>query len=521
MVDPRYADAFSAEPDPIFSRRGEPLSPETLRKIARRCEPHYTDAVRVRQQQRWAVLQGNLKPATTLKLHEQYKSDTAREGTAAHLTDALNPGQDIVHRVCQVYQHGITRKLVGVGKNKAKAFHQLYREAGIKSRGPDWNRIAYFEGPVFAIPQVRRGLMRCDTVVPHRRVVVLDEEDPTGWPIAVAYLAASGKVTIVELDRIRDYAIVPEGLQEVPGSGRDLSGLREDVSPFAGLRFDAPLDPTDWDSSRRHGRLVDGTIDVSAIAAVMGHVRKTQNKWLLFLAGFIDGMAMGQNLADPEKPILIRTTEGQTVSLQSITFDTPVTNFLDHIRFWYAAMAESTGVPAMISADGGQFDLEFAFDGLSELRDDQMAYAEAYEADLAVAMVLAAQDGRHPLWVASKLPTVEEVREGFRVEFGQMARRFADPQQQRDQADWDVRHGMINVTDLLRKRFPSADDESLLKQLRENLKINGEVWDMLAERNLGADASGKAITGAQQNGAKGPAARDGKVNESNVDQSAS
>jgi hypothetical protein len=125
-------------------------------------------------------------------------------------------------------------------------------------------------------------------------------------------------------------------------------------------------DPYDYDSSYRHKRIVEGTIDVVVIAAVMGHVRKTQNKWLLALQGALDGMLKGQNLGDPDKPVMLPTPVGQenALSLTAINFDQPVDNFLAHMRFWYAAMAESTGVPAMLNTEG-PIDLQFAFDGPS------------------------------------------------------------------------------------------------------------------------------------------------------------
>jgi hypothetical protein len=440
-----------------------------------------------------------------------------RKGTAPHITSALNPAADIVGRVCQVYRHGVRRHLVSTSKTKAQGFAQLYREAGIASLGPDWNRIGYYCGPTFAIPQVRSDLMRCETIVPHRRVLVLDEENPTGWPIAIAYKAANKLITIIEQTRIRDYKVTGDSLEVVPGSGRDYPKA-DQSNPYAGLRFDAPLDPCDWDESRKHDRLTDASLDVTAIGAVMGFVRSTQNKVLLYMSGRLDKLAKGQNLGDPTTPILADVDQGSQVQVAGIPFNTPVTDFLNHIRFWYAAAAESTGVPAMIAADGAKFDLEFAYDGLSELRDEQIGYADAFEMDLAVAMILAAEAGKHPLWVAGKLPTVEEVRKNLRIEFGHMARRFADPGQQRDQADWEVRHGLISIADLLAKRFPQIDREELLKQIEETLEENGKLWDMLAARNVGADASGKAITGAQQNGAKGPAERDkGKVTNDDAD----
>lgn len=515
-----YVEGGSADCEPLYGKRGETLSDKTIVILCQRLNATTKTPDKAMQALRWWILKDKLKPAAREKLRKQYESEVVRAGVEAHLTAALNPASDIVGRVCQVYRHGVRRHVVGLGKTKAKAFQQLYREAGISSLGADWNRIGYFCGPTFALPQVRGKLMRMDTLIPHKREIVLDEENPTGWPAAIAYKAANGAIAVVEHHQASEYRVEGDRVIKVAGKGGPRSAFASDASPFAGLRFDAPLDPDDWDNASKHERLTDATIDVASIGAVMGHVRLAQNKQLLFLSGRLDKMAKGQNLGDPVTPVVIETNEGAAVSLTSIPFDTPVTNFLGHIRFWYAAAAESTGVPAMISQDGSQIDLEFAYDGLSELRDEQVQYCDAFEMDLAVAMIAAAEDGKHPLFVAGKLPSVEEVRKGFRAEFGQMARRFADPQQQRDQDDWEIRHGIKSFVDLVCKRYPNVDRDELIAQIKTTIEENGLLWDMLAKHQIGADASGKAITSAAENGAKGPAARDKDKVTDDVDQSA-
>ncbi len=500
---------------PIYGKRGEDLPTDTLRQLLVRLSDVKPPSIdKNLQAMRWWILRDRLKPAAKAKLEKQYDSPLVRAGVESNLTSALNPAADIVARVCQVYRHGVRRHVVGLNKTKTKAFQQLYREAGISSLGVDWNKIGYFCGPTFAVPQVRAGKMRVDTLVPHKREIVLDEDNPTGWPVAIAYKTAGGAIAVIECHQANEYRLDGEEIVKVAGKGGPRSAAANDATPFPGLRFDAPLDPDDWDNATKHERLTDTTIDVSAIGAVMGFVRQTQNRILLFLSGQLDKLPKKQAFGDPQAPLLLPTDPSRQVSLEAVVFDTPVDSFLAHIRFWYAAAAESTGVPAMISQDGGRIDLEFAYDGLSELRDEQIVYADAFETEFAVALICAAEDGHHPLWETGKLPSVEEVRKGFRAEYGQMARRFADPQQQRDQADWDVRHGLISIADLLAKRYPQIDRDELMKQIKSTLEENALLWDMLAARNVGADASGKAITGAQQNGAKGPEQRDkGKVSD--------
>lgn len=502
------AVGYTTSSTPLFAKRGEPLSTEVLARIAERMGNLGKTPSRERQEGRWKLLNHDVFAIVAERLGEQYKSDVVKEGTTKHITSALNPAVDVVGRVCQVYRHGVRRRLVGVSKGKAKAFARLYREAGIHAVGTDWNRIAYFCGPTFPFPQVRSGLMRVDTILPHRREIVLDEENPTGWPIAIAYQSATDRVVIVTFDAATEYSLA-SGRLEVIGTARQLSGVANDATPFPGLRFDAAMDPCDWDSSHKMERLASISKDVCVVAAVLGYTRSTQHQILLFLAGRLAGMPKGQNLANPTKPIAIELKGNETVNVQALPFDTPVTSFVEHIRFWYAAAGDATGVPSVVQGEGANVDLEFAFDGLTELRDEQLSYAESFELDLACAIVQAAHDGGHP--VAPMLPSVEEVRKAFRVNFGRMARRFTDPQQEREHIDWEIRHGLISVVDVMAATHKTVDPEELLQQMRDNLDTNSEIWDWMASRNAangGVDEEGKAITTPQANGAKGPAARD-------------
>jgi len=508
---------------PLYGKRGEPLSSLTIEDLVKRLasQTHQSSYAKRRQRVRAFILRDNLIPAAREHLHKQYATEIMREGTEANLTEALNPAADIVTRVCQVYRHGVRRHVVGLSKVKTKAVQQLYTEARIGTLGPDWNRYGYFVGPMFAVPQVRNDRMTVDTLLPHKREVVQDEDDPTGPPAAVAYKTASGNVAIVEAHQATEWRLEGAQVVRVLDKGGERSAGSEQALPFAGLRFDAPLDPDDWESASLHDRLADASIGVAAITAVMGFVRQTQNKWLLFLSGQLEKMAKGQSLADPETPISITTDQGRQVQLQAIDFNTPVAPFIEHIRILYAGAAESTGVPAMIAQDGAQIDLEFAYDGLSELRVEQITFAAQFELDLAIALICAAKDGRHPLYVAGKLPSVDEIRRSFRAEFGNMGRRFADPKEEREQWDFEIRHGLMSIADLLAKRFPYVDREELMDQIRATLEENAELWDMLASRNVGATDDGKAINGAQENGAKGPQERDKDKVTNNADSSAS
>lgn len=509
-----YVEDFSAlSHPPLTMRQGERVSAKLRTEIAQRFGAGYAAPGRSRIAQRYDILRDHLKPHVKERLMTQYESEVVRRGTETQITSALNPGSDIVERVCQVYRHGVRRSVVGVSKKKQKAMARLYREAHANAIGRDWNRYGYFLGPTPVIPRVRSRRMSFDTILPHRMEPVLDEQNPSGPPLAIAYRTTGSQIVIQDAYGSTTYDLRGATLTPV-GDAYKSTAHSEDALPYSVLRFETPLDPSDWMCSYKHQRIVDGTLDVAVIAAVMGFVRKTQNKKLLTLSGYLDGLIKGQNLGDPEKPVVLPTAAGQTntITLSALDFNQDPASFLAHIRFWYGALADSTGVPAVIHTESAAIDLEFAFDGLNELREDQISYVEEFECDLAVAMVIAANDGNHP--AATDLPTVEEVREGFRVQFGEMSRKMADPLAEQQSIDWKIRHGLENVLDLVLSENPNLDVEGARKVLQENLDTNGEFWDQIAARNgAGVDAEGNVQTAAQANGAQGPKVRDGKQEE--------
>jgi hypothetical protein len=497
---------------PLFGERGAPLTEEVMKELAHRLSDASQSPRRWRQYERYRILNHDIRLSVEARLEEQYKSEVVRKGTERFITRALNPAVDACSLVCQVYRSGVRRTLKGIDGEKLESFLQLYKEAQIGAVGSEINRIGFFCGPLFAFPQVRSKLMRVDMILPHRREIVLDAENPTGWPVAIAYrdISKTSKphVILVTYDAAREYMI--DGGTLVPtGAEKPLKGEEYNATPFPCLRFDAPLDPCDWDNSHKQERLADIAKDVCVVASVLGYTRSTQHQWLLVLAGRIANMPKGQNLANPAQPIMIELTQNETATIQALKFDTPVDHFADHIRLWYAAAGDAVGVPSVVNGEGSNIDLEFAYDGLTEFRNDQISFAEGFELELAVAMVQAALDGGHPL--AEKLPSVEEVRKSFRVMFGRMARRFSDPKEERDHTDWEIRHGLTGIVDVLADRHKTVDDpKELLDQMRSTLEQNAELWDWMAARNMknGVDADGKAMTLPQQNGAQGPAVRD-------------
>src|SRR5574338_925387 len=176
---------------PLFAKRGEPLSEGLIKELGFRLAGQPHSPRRWRQYERYRILNHDIQASVESALNEHYKSEVVKEGTKRFITRALNPAVDACSLVCQVYRNGVRRTLKGIEGPKLEAFLQLYKEAQIGAVGSEINRIGFFCGPLFAFPQVRSKRMRVDMILPHRREIVLDEDDPTGWPIAIAYRNAA------------------------------------------------------------------------------------------------------------------------------------------------------------------------------------------------------------------------------------------------------------------------------------------------------------------------------------------
>lgn len=504
---------------PIYAEPGE-LQPDIVAELARRSRVHVNDPRRVAQHRRHLILQNRHKALIAGRVNEVTKTEI-RDEIASHISTALNPAEDIITSVCQVWKRGATRLVDEVSEESNKAFQRLTFETGIDALAPTWNRLAYFVGPLVVLPVMRRGKLRLEAIPPHVADVVLDPYDPLGQPVAVAYqlrdcadFGTGADLCVVDaysrryFDLRQGMAVEIEHLREDHGLGR---------FPGTALRFDVPMEADDWYGAHRHQRLEDGSLDVGRIYATLGFVRRTQNKYLLVAVGQLEALASGQNLGDPERPITGNLPADRSarddLSFSSLPFDTDPANFQKEIRFTIEAMAESTGVPVTVTSGGdSKHDIEYDYGALTELRNAQIWHARNFELELWSKAVAYAKKAHHPLW--SDLPTSEEVDNGFQVEFTRLARKFADPQQERDHMDWLLSKGAARILDVIRDSFPTMSDEQLRLMLHRNLEENGEFYDEVAKRNAVMNPTTNTILdAAQANGAMGPAVRDGKAKQ--------
>jgi hypothetical protein len=265
------------------------------------------------------------------------------------------------------------------------------------------------------------------------------------------------------------------------------------------------MDIYDWHNSSSHERIVDGSIEVGLVAAQMGHVRKAQNKRLLRVQGNTSQIPKGQNSADPEGALIVPAKDNSPIDAATLDFDTSPEHFAQQIRLYYEVMAESTGVPivSLTSQNGAAVDVEFSFDGLTEIRNSQISHCRDFDKELAISLCHTARMDKYD--EADQLPSVDELRKGYRVDFGKMSRRFDDPVKETQYKDWQIKYGLTDPLELLRPMHPEASAEELEAIWREHLERTSEWNDEITKRNMASDQNtGGMVTAAQANGALGP-----------------
>jgi len=492
---------------PIYGDPGL-LPDDDVQALAQRSRQRESDDRKALQAKRSRIMRSKHGGDIECELERLYSREHART-VKKYVTVTANPFAGIVEQVVQLYRGGAIRRVDGITSSEQEAFDKIVSETGIDVLAQSWAQTGYAVGPQFVIPVVRRGVMRLLSPAPESCDVVLDVADPTGDPVAVAYASGQKTITVVDAVAHRTFAIDNAlGLREIEAL-RIEHGAGD--MPAAALRFTPAVEDTDWWDMDANARLTSGAMEVGRIVANLAHLRVGQHGKLLTMTGPLASMPRGQRINDPTGPIMAPTdTEGtadQVVApeINALDFDTDPINHLRHVRWVVEQMAESTGVPVTVESGGDKWDYSYDYDALGELRKGLVWWASMWERQLWTFVIHMARAQKHPL--ASKLPTPEQVSDGFYVTFPPLHRKFSDPLQEQKYYDWLLKVGAVSFVGIARRFLGNRSDTALKRQLRDNIEVNGEFWDFLAKRNIpaGAGPDGKIQTVTQAQGAQGGA----------------
>lgn len=476
--------------------------------------------------ERFLVLIEQHKSLVWKRVGEVFEDQKTREQVLRHADASVNLARDITRDLCCVWKHDAERTIKDATDTEKEAFLQLVGESRFASHARAWNRFAFYEGPTTVIPVVRADRMTWDTLLPHAYDVRQNPEDQWGAPLAAIW-SAWKPATMVDLPpdrRPEADAVILDGKSwhYISLSKGDAAGGEKlatvhsephglDVFPGATLRFDE-FGWGDWWGIDPNVRLQDVTIQLGFIVAVLGYVRKSQNRKLLTAIGDIEGIPKGQT-ANAEVPLEAYTKSPEQISIQALDLNVDPESFIKHATWLMQLVARSYGgqvVASVGSASLLEADVQFSYDVLTELRNEQIPQARDFERDLWTKAVGIAKTNGHPL--ADKLPDPEKVREGFNVEFPRLARSFASIDEEIKFWDFALKNGRAAYGDLMRAEMPLATDEERDAAIEANVERQVPIVELFTKRDISQDPMARPDAGlktpAQQFGAQGPAVRD-------------
>lgn len=436
----------------------------------------------------------------------------------------VNPGLDITRQTAVCWRQGARRSIEGASEEQLAAFHELVLESKIDTHAPAWNRVAEFVGPVIVAPAVRKGILRWDTLLGTYTDVQTDPDDRHGTPLAAAWTVraeserpADATVCVLDDKAWTTYTatlgpVLDDGTRGPPEIREVAPKVTHDLGYFPGvpLRFDSIIDGDWWGSPFLNQRLVDATVRLGTLNAILAYTRKSQNKKLLKIVGDLGGFPDGQVL-EPEVPLVAdipANGQGTAPAIEALDFDTDPGKFIRHAEWIYRNIASAYGGQIESDASGSTSRIVFSTEALTEIRNEQIPHARMFERDLWANAVDMCRKFGHRL--ASSLPTREQVLAGFRIDFGKLSRKFSEPKAEQDWTDHLLSKGATDQLEIVRAQGNATLDDSQLKDLIAR-HLENQSWfnNILATRNLSL-IDGKVRGTAEANGATGPAIRDGK-----------
>lgn len=477
---------FAFGPQPRFV-----LQPTQLAQLARGVANPYglfDHARKAEAYKAFLVWKGDHAHLVAGKIVKTQDSPDVRRDMAKFIDVSANPGRDIARDLCKVWSQGAQREVDGVTEDQQAAVMDLIRESWLDVHLPRWNQLAFMAGPVTALPVVRSEKMTFDVLLPHFYDVARNVDEPYGPPLAAAWTVGDDQLGALfghhHLQRTT-IAVDGDAWHYVGAGGTEYQRVPHGIDRFPGstLRMNLPYD-VDWWGCEENKRLADGSVTISLINTALNFVRKSQNKYLMTLFGALDGMPKGQT-TDPEHPLVARTSAPNQVNLEIHDFNLDPANAIKHALWYYQVLAQAYGGSVVAQQSGSELyaSVEFSHDALTEVRNEQIPFARAFEHDLVAVMVMVAKDSRHPL--ADRLPDPQAILDGYRVTFPRLARSFANPKDEMAWWDWTLSKGAAHHGQLvasLSGHTISAQDG--IKVVMDNVDEQIPMLGKLTKRDL-------------------------------------
>lgn len=465
--------------------------------------------VRARQadaERRLLMMSENWREIVYAVIDARVKTSAVRIALKARVQRTYNVLLQVLRRVCVAYKIPPLRTLDGASESAQKAWSKLGIESSIATHAKKWERHAFALNVILVVPRVREDpsgqgrRLSYDMITPDRCEAYMDERDPMGTPVKIAFWEKH--CSDRERDPWRWCVLDEEAWTYYDEKGRKVETQPHGAGVFPGTvwRLDDPVD--DWWSSFRGEGLIDATPFVAYIAARRDWVRDGQDRRKEIFAAQ-DMARVPQQVAGAEGPMHIPLAPG-AFSYESIESITSIEGFEAHIKSTLYQAAEYLGVPAQLVSfdfDSGAETERTAMQhaALADVRADHIEFYRRSERDLAWKTALVLRGQRHPL--ASQLPP-DMIAEKFAIEYPELS--FTEtPGARLDVSKKRVEQGLSSTIREYRREYPHLTFEQAREQVLAIAAEEGELNQFYIQNNIPRGAEARLKTLAQMQGAIG------------------
>lgn len=329
-----------------------------------------------------------------------------------------------------------------------------------------------------------------DVIAPDAVTVIPDPDVPTDWlALLFAIPGEGGKVHWQYVDDAETFRLDHEG-SLVPKTQTPL-GLRR---PNFTWVHRTERSGAFWESMR--GRSLErAELGVNMLNLLAMRGLKASGFKKLAIVGDLANFPKGQSL-DEESAIVA----GEGVAISEVSSQMDAANYIALQQEIVADAAASRGISrARLNATGAQ-DSDDA--GLEEERGELVGVMYEAELDVFDVVKMVSQESE------TKIPEDATLR----VDFGELHHRV-DRKTELEIETGERNAGMANYLDHIKRRNPEIrSDADALEEFIRNVKLNATCLELITARNLSQGATPENPgQSPEENGAMGPAVRDGKM----------
>jgi hypothetical protein len=435
----------------------EEHAPLILAEVARK----YNDPAGVRQVSKHVDVTKNVLARTATALSVAYKRPPIR-----------------------TFEKG-TRKLERAWRDAVMARYNLLAQ--------QWARYAWICNVVHVLPQVHEGELVFEEVLPHAADVVFGPGERE--PSILVYLSEGPNWVRVAVDTER-YWYLDENwrvVSEFAHGYRDLRG--RPMRPWIQWRTRARLGTMDYWLRGVGRQLVDTTLKVGVVNAAMGAKRQAgDSKQPVLIARNIDEDVAPNQVLGGETPIMLRAGEFEVADLIN-----PVKEWIEQMDSDIEALAESYGVTRGAVDKSKSADRWTEFVDVSEHRESQIPHLLLSDMETSVKAAIIMRADGHPRAGAID---PKKVSDKLRIVF--QGHTFHErPSDRMDFYEKERSAGLASHVDQRMREHPHEDREQAAAAVEATIEERNKFSEMLAARNLPADAGQDADNLAQLQGRQG------------------